>query len=138
MELDFTSLIQSIRALRRSIEETTPLLSSLSPAMAETVKAGIIQHFEVAYEQCWKSMKRWIETNVSPESADGVNRRELFRLAAESKLITDVDLWMVFHQARNKTSHTYNATTAHDVLNVAISFCPEAERFADNIVRHND
>ena len=57
MGLDFTPLIQSISALRRSIAETTPLLSSLSPAMAETVKAGIIQHFEVAYEQCWKAMK---------------------------------------------------------------------------------
>ena len=138
MRFDFTSLEQSVRALRRSLDETTPLLASLSPVMQDTVKSGIIQHFEVAYEQCWKAMKRWLENNVNPESVDGVTRRELFRLAAESQLIKDVEQWMAFHKGRNETSHTYDAATAEDVFAIAASFAPEAERFLENIAGRND
>jgi nucleotidyltransferase substrate binding protein (TIGR01987 family) len=138
MKLDFTSLEQSIQALRRSLDEATPLLASFSPVMQDTVKSGIIQHFEVAYEQCWKAMKRWLETNVNSESVDGVTRRELFRLAAESRLISDVDAWMIFHRGRNETSHTYDADTAEEVYAIAASFVPEAERFLKTIAGRND
>ncbi|MCS6244751.1 MAG: nucleotidyltransferase substrate binding protein [Opitutus sp.] len=138
MKLDFTSLEQSIQALRRSLDEATPLLASFSPVMQDTVKSGIIQHFEVAYEQCWKAMKRWLETNVNSESVDGVTRRELFRLAAESRLISDVDAWMIFHRGRNETSHTYDADTAEEVYAIAASFVPEAECFLKTIAGRND
>ncbi len=138
MKLDYTSLEQSIQALRRSLDEATPLLPSLSPVMRDTVKSGIIQHFEVAYEQCWKAMKRWLETNVNSESVDGVTRRELFRLAAESLLISDVDAWMIFHRGRNETSHTYDADTAEEVYAIAVAFLPQAEQFLTGIRVRND
>jgi hypothetical protein len=35
-------------------------------------------------------MKRWLEENVGSASVDGVPRRELFRLAAESRLIEEL------------------------------------------------
>ena len=37
-------------------------------------------------------MKRWIETNISAESVDGVTRRELFRQAAETRLSETLDI----------------------------------------------
>lgn len=138
MKLDFTSLEQSVHSLRRSLDEVTPLLDSLSPVMQDTVKSGIIQHFEVAYEQCWKAMKRWLENNVTRELVDSASRRELFRLAAESRLIADVDQWMTFHRGRNETSHTYNATTAGDVYAIAVAFLPAAERFLAEIRTRHD
>jgi nucleotidyltransferase substrate binding protein (TIGR01987 family) len=106
--------------------------------MRDTVKSGIIQHFEVAYEQCWKAMKRWLETNVNSESEDGVTRRELFRLAAESRLISDVDAWMIFHRGRNETSHTYDADTAEEVYAIAVAFLPQAEHFLKTIAGRHD
>ena len=138
MKLDFTSLVQAVNALRRSFEESQPLLPSFSPIMQDVVKAGVIQHFEVAYEQCWKAMKRWLETNLNSESVDGVSRRELFRLAAEHQLIKDVDVWMSFHKGRNSTSHTYDAATAQDVYDIAVAFISEAERFVTGISARND
>lgn len=138
MKLDLTSLEQSIFALRRVLDETTTQMPSLNPTMQETVKAGVIQHFEVAYEQCWKAMKRWLENNISPEAADGVSRRELFRMAAENQLINDVDKWMEFHQSRNETSHTYDNTTAEDVYVIAAEFAPVAEVFLKKIHTRND
>ena len=138
MKLDFTSLEQSVLALRRSLDEAGPLLPTFSPVMRDTVKSGIIQHFEVAYEQCWKAMKRWLEQHGTRENVDGVTRRELFRIAAEHLLIADVDRWMNFHRGRNETSHTYDAATAADVYTVAVDFLPEAERFLSAIVTRND
>lgn len=138
MSLDFSSLQQSVVALQRSLDESLPLLPSLSPVMQDTVKSGVIQHFEVAYEQCWKAMKRWLENNINPESVDGVTRRELFRLAAEQQLIKDVDQWMLFHKGRNETSHTYDATTAKDVFATAAAFAPVAEVFCATIAQRND
>jgi nucleotidyltransferase substrate binding protein (TIGR01987 family) len=138
MKLDLTSLEQSVNALRRSLDEASPMLASLSPVMRDTVKSGIIQHFEVAYEQCWKTMKRWLENNLTREQVDSASRRELFRLAAESRLITEVEAWMRFHRGRNETSHTYNAATAEGVYAIAVAFLPVAEQFLAEIRARHD
>ena len=127
MPLDLTSLEKSVAALRQSVNESASRMPTLSPALRDTIKAGIIQQFEVAYEQSWKSMKRWIEENVGANAVDGVPRRELFRHAAEQRLIEDVEDWMRFHRARNETSHTYSAETAEEVFTLAMAFPPRAE-----------
>ena len=122
MILELESLIAALSALDKSIATWKKL--SQAPGLTVddllTVKSGVIQHFEVAYEQCWKFMKRWLELNVSPYIADGVPRRELFRLSAENRLIDDIDLWMEFHKARNLTAHTYHAGNAEQAFQAAI------------------
>ncbi|MDR3312991.1 MAG: nucleotidyltransferase substrate binding protein [Oscillospiraceae bacterium] len=95
--------------------------------MAETLRAGVIQSFEFTYELCWKFMRRWLEMNIAADAADGVTRRELFRLCAEQKLLDDVEVWMGFHFARNITSHVYDAEKAEEVLAAALAFLPVAE-----------
>ena len=77
MQLD--SLTKSIDALDRSVK-TASSLDTSDDDLRETVRAGVIQNFEVAYEQCWKMMKRWLEENIGRTYVDGVTRRELFRL----------------------------------------------------------
>lgn len=101
--------IKIVDSSLRETVETLPLITS--PVLQMTLKAGI-QNFEVAYELCWKFIKRWLEHNVSPNAVAGVSRRELFRYAAENLLIRDVDQWMDFHAARNKTSHIYDQAVA--------------------------
>ena len=138
MKLELGSLVKAIAALDRSIVEVAAKRDTLSPALQATVQAGIIQNFEVAYEQSWKMMKRWIESNVSAEAADGVTRRELFRQAVEARLITDVELWMGFHAARNESAHTYDSATAAHVFQDAGRFLAEAKRFLESIKARND
>lgn len=138
MKLELTSLEKAVSALERSINAVSVNAGSLSPEIMEVLQAGIIQHFEVAYEQCWKTMKRWIENNVGAEIADGVTRRELFRLAVESRLIVDVDRWMTYHAARNETSHVYNQETANEVGKRAVEFLAAAKEFVEAIRARND
>ncbi|MDR3088731.1 MAG: nucleotidyltransferase substrate binding protein [Desulfobulbaceae bacterium] len=130
MTLDVSSLNLAIEALSRSLrvyfnkdQDTT------SDDELDTIRAGVIQSFEFTYELCWKFMKRWLEMNIGTESVDGVSRRELFRLAAESRLINDVEKWMEFHYARNKTSHTYGGEAAQNVFEASNDFLPYAQDF---------
>jgi nucleotidyltransferase substrate binding protein (TIGR01987 family) len=137
MTLDMTPLVRSITVLRESVEDNIRNGSQFSPLQQETFRSGIIQNFEIAYELCWKTMKRWIDENVSPDVLFGAPRIELFRRAAENGLIDSVENWMTFHQARNSTSHIYSAAVAAEVYEAAVRFVPEAETFLQNITARN-
>ncbi len=138
--LDLGSLRKAIDALDRSLIVTarSPDFDTLGQDMRETLRAGVIQSFEIAYEQSWKMMRRWIETNVGSESVDGVTRRELFRRAAEERLIDDVEAWMLFHFTRNLTSHTYDEDTAQEAYEKAVGFLPLATDLLARLEARND
>ena len=138
MKLELTSLENATVSLERSIHAASTYAATLPPELKDTVRSGIIQNFEVAYELSWKMMKRWLEANLSAESVDGVSRRELFRRAAENRLIDDVDLWMSFHAARNETSHTYDNNTAEEVSDSAQHFAAAARSLLASLRARND
>ena len=138
MKLELTSLESAILALESSSAATAAFEATLPAHVVDTLRSGVIQNFEVAYEQSWKMMKRWVEANVSPGAVDGVTRRELFRHAAENQLIQDVNLWMIFHSARNNSSHTYDRATADEVYAVAEQFIPAARALLEALQARND
>lgn len=129
MALELTALIRSVVALENAISvwRQKQEESGVSDMELEVIRAGVIQSFDFTYEMCWKFMKRWLEENCGASEVDGVPRRELFRLAAENLLLTDVDRWMDYHQARNRTSHIYDPAVAGAVLDVALAFLPDAQ-----------
>ena len=53
-------------------------------------------------------------------------------------LIRDVEAWMIYHDARNETSHTYDDAKAQEVFEVAKKFLPDAKEFLDNLEKKND
>ena len=99
MPLELDSLRNSIATLRDllAVSENDARMGHLTDVERNGIRSGVIQNFEVTYELSWKLMARWLNTYVSPGVADGVTRRQLFRLAAENRLIPDVDLWMQHH-----------------------------------------
>ena len=138
MNLQLDSLTKSINALERSVK-TASRLDTSDDDLWETVRAGVIQHFEVAYERCWNMMKRWLEENIGSTYVDNTTtRRELFRLAAGSRLIADVERWMDYHMARNQTSHTYNEEAAQSVFEEATEFAHDARHLLRTLEAHND
>ena len=138
MSLQLDSLTKSIDALERSVK-TASRLDTSDVDLWETVRAGVIQNFEVAYERCWNMMKRWLEENIGRTYVDNATtRRKLFRLAAESRLITDAQRWMDYHLARNQTSHTYNEEAAQSVFEEATEFAHDARQLLRTLEAHND
>lgn len=129
MALELDSLRQSLAALERSLavadDRRTP--GAMDEALRETIRAGVIQNFEVAYEQCWKFIQRWLRENQSPAAVDqSRTRKDLFRLAARCGLIQDPIPWFEYGDARNLTSHTYSPQTADTVFNAARRFRDDA------------
>ena len=140
MPLDLESLKKAVVAMKGVLatSDDAELMRGLNRTAQNAIKSGAIQHFEFTYELCWKFMKRWLETNISPDAADGVTRRELFRLAAESRLIDDVDQWMRHHDARNRTSHSYDPQIAESVYQAAHDFARDAEKLLQALEARND
>ena len=139
MALDLTSLRKVVISLEKALTVgSVERLATMPEDHQEVIKAGVIQNFEIAYEVCWKFMRRWLSENMGPTTVDGVTRRELFRASAESKLITDVDQWMEYHEARNETSHTYDQDTADDVYRVAQTFYLDARKLLEVLEKKND
>ncbi len=70
--------------------------------------------------------------------ADGVTRRELLRLAAENRLIEDVEQWMIYHGARNQTAHIYDLEIAQEVYETARGFVKDAAGLLQVLEAHNN
>jgi len=140
MPLELDSLRNAVAALGEVVakSEDDAFMGGLDRVARNAVKAGAIQHFDFTYELCWKFIKRWLEMNVSPAAVDGVSRRQLFRLAAENQLIEDVERWMRHHDARNRTSHTYEPAVAEEVYQAVHGFAQDARRLLDALDARND
>lgn len=138
--LDYSSLKSAIDALERALSVTSHGVrwAAFDAVTQETLKAGVIQTFEVAYEQSWKMLKRWLEANPTSGEVEGVPMRQLYRVAAKAGLIDDVDGWMDFHKARNETSHTYNRQTAQAVFEMAPRYLIQAQRLLTALEQRND
>lgn len=68
-------------------------------------KAGVIQHFEIAWELGWKVMRDFLaENGAEVMSTPG----SVIRGAFAAGLIADGDGWMDALRLRNRLSHEYN------------------------------
>ncbi len=139
MPFDLSSLQKSVSSLERAVKVASyKIKGKVNTDEEEVVRAGVIQNFEFTYELCWKFMKRWLTTNIGGAIVDGASRKELFRMAAESRLISDVEAWFEYNNLRNETAHTYNAKTAEDVYETAIRFLTAARAFLKVLEDKND
>jgi len=140
MKLDLSSLRKAVESLEKTLKvaNDSQFMSQLSNDQANAIRSGVIQNFEFTYELCWKFMKRWLEVNIGASSAEGVARRELFRISAEHRLISDVDEWMEYHDARNDTSHTYDESRAIEIFEIANPFSLDARKLLETLGKKND
>ncbi len=135
MEFSIQPLKKAITSLERSIRFAQAWEETHGTACdgVETIRAGVIQNFEFVYELSWKYMQRWLKNNVSPERVEGVSRKELFRMAIEQQLIVDFEKWVIFHEARNRSAHTYDEANANEVYALASEFLSVAQRLYDRL-----
>jgi nucleotidyltransferase substrate binding protein (TIGR01987 family) len=96
MALELNSLKKAVASLGRAWNFSRNRLGekTVGPEEAEVIRAGVIQNFEFTYELCWKFMKRWLEINLTPGMMEGITRKQLFRFAAENRLIDDYNQWV--------------------------------------------
>ena len=122
---------------KRSVK-TASRVDDSDEDLQETVRAGVIHSFEVAYEQSSKMIKRWLKENIGDASVERITQRNIFRLGAENQLISDSERWMEYHEARNSTSHTYNEDAAENVFTEATEFVHDAKQLLSVLEERND
>ena len=128
-----------MHSLERSIRIVDTEMEHLHPDLQETVRAGVIQNFEVAYEQSWKMVQRWLKENQSPEEAGNPRtRKDLFRWAARMGLIQNPEPWFGYGESRNLTAHTYDQDKAEEAFRVAGKFISDAKFLLLQLEKLND
>ena len=137
--LELEALENSILALENSIEVYKRIANDNKndKKLIDALRSGVIQNFEVAFEQSWKFIVRWLNENISYGIAQGITKKELFKLAGEHLLIDDVSKWIYFKDLRNQTSHIYSKTTANEVLKSALQFLPYVKYLLKRLKEHN-
>lgn len=139
MALDLGSLRKAVDSLGRALKvASSQIKGKVDTESKEVIRAGVIQNFEFTYELCWKYIKRWLEINGVGAEIDGVSRKELFRIAAESRLISDVERWFEYHSARNETAHTYDPVKAGEIYSIAETFAADAKKLLRELEKRND
>ena len=63
----------------------------------------------------WKTLKRYLVEELGvPEMPN--SPKPVFRIAFENKLITNIEQWLKYADARTGTSHDYSSGKAQDAL----------------------
>jgi nucleotidyltransferase substrate binding protein (TIGR01987 family) len=124
MNISLGQLEKALLALQKAIVIWDRVSTGQDVDLSDTTRSGVIQNFEVTYEQSWKILRRWMMHYLGVTDSEIVQRRQLYRIAAKNGLLDDVEAWWDFHEARNRTSHTYNPAIAQEVAATARAFAP--------------
>lgn len=84
----------------------------LEDVLDEIIREGLIQRFEYTHELAWNVMKDYL---LEVGEIKSIGSKDATRESFKAELITDGDVWMEMIKSRNKTSHTYNEETAHEI-----------------------
>ncbi|MBD3749097.1 MAG: nucleotidyltransferase substrate binding protein [Sphingobacteriales bacterium] len=95
------------------------------------IKEGLIQRFEYTHELAWNVMKDFLE-NAGNNNIFG--SKDATREAFARGLIINGEVWMDMIKSRNKTSHTYNEETAHDIfMKIVHEYYQEFNQFRERM-----
>src|SRR5712692_11272434 len=119
MALDITSLDNAVQRLREGLAR-----HQREPA-DEQLRDGLIQRFEFTYELSHRTLKRFLkESAASPDDVEQMAFADLIRAAnAQGLLRGDWPVWRRFREMRTRTSHTYDARAALQVVAAIPAFC---------------
>ena len=100
------------------------LSDALVIARSDLEKSGAIQHFKCCYELSWKFLRRVLASRGIEVNSP----REIFRAAAQEKLIDNPETWFEFIGMRNQTVHTYNKVLAEEIFASLPAFKVELDK----------
>lgn len=116
--LSVDALELAVAALEEGLREY-----ALHPVL--TMRDGVIQRFEIAMDLSWKLLQRTLKDILTINPGLIRTKEDMFRIAAEYELITNTERWLGHYEARNQTSHIYDANLAVQVFDRISSFLPD-------------
>ena|SRR5687767_7526588 len=120
---------QRFQNFEKSLLNLESGLSLDSPSLIE--KAGLIQFFEICFEQSWKVLKEYL---AAQGLADVKYPRESIKKAFETELISNGQTWLEALNNRNISSHTYDDVLAEKVVaGIRTSYYPMLKELYDRL-----
>lgn len=113
-------MVQDIRWVQRfnnykkalkQLQDAMELMEERELSILE--KQGVVQAFEYTHELAWKTLKDFLE---SKGNTGIYGSRDATKKAFLLDLIEDGEVWMQMIKSRNLTSHTYDESTADDIV----------------------
>ncbi|MES2206824.1 MAG: HI0074 family nucleotidyltransferase substrate-binding subunit [Pseudomonadota bacterium] len=101
--------------------------------MLLTVRERVIQRFKIAMDLSWKLMQRALRDIYGVLDSDIRTKKDTFREAHKNGLINDAESWIIYHEARNQTSHIYDANQAKEVFAVIPAFLIKAQELVSRL-----
>lgn len=86
--------------------------------LSDLEKQGVIQAFEFTHELAWNVMKDYFAYQGNPNITGS---RDAIRESFNKGLIIDGEGWMEMIKSRNQSSHTYNQSLAHELVEKIIT-----------------
>ena len=96
------------------------------------IRDATIQRFEYTFELAWKLFRK----AAIIEGIKVGSPRQAIRAMYDVGLLDDIDTWFEMMNDRNRTSHTYSATTAEQVFESARNL-PSKLLTAMNAIEHH-
>jgi nucleotidyltransferase substrate binding protein (TIGR01987 family) len=95
--------------------------------LSDLERLGLIQEFEFTHELAWNTLKDFLIEH----GADNLfGSRDATRQAFAAGLIQNGEVWMAMIQSRNRTTHTYDQSTAAEIATaITSSYLAEFEKF---------
>nr|VFJ44196.1 MAG: nucleotidyltransferase substrate binding protein, HI0074 family [Candidatus Kentron sp. FW]VFJ58214.1 MAG: nucleotidyltransferase substrate binding protein, HI0074 family [Candidatus Kentron sp. FW] len=115
----------SVEALELSVAALEEGLREYADHPVLTMRDGVIQRFETAMDLSWKLLQRTLKDILTVSPGLIRTKEDMFRVAAEYELITNAERWLGHYEARNQTSHIYDAGLAAQVFGRVPSFLPD-------------
>jgi len=110
--LRLQSLSKALHQLNNAVELAN------SRQLTDLEKQGLIQSFEFSHELAWNVMKDYFNFQGNMEIHGS---RDAIRNGVKYGLIQDGEVWMSMILSRNKTTHTYDEATAHEIVTLIIT-----------------
>ncbi len=133
---DLQRALDLLGQYRKAVAQAGP---ATDPILLDAARAGVVQHFEIAYECSWKLIQRWLQQNGKREYAETPrSRADLFREAARSGLIENPQHWLDYAKARNLTSHTYDEQDASVAFGLSSQFVEDGLALMQKLAAYHD
>ena len=106
---------QKLQSYHKALNRLAEVVNEMDKRKLNAFEAdGVIQRFEFTFELAWKLIKSYAEFQGTDKEIMG--SRDAIRWAYENHLISDSDTWMEMIKRRNDTSHSYDESTASEVV----------------------
>jgi nucleotidyltransferase substrate binding protein (TIGR01987 family) len=130
-QLDLSPLVNAVARLREGLERHRREPND------EQLRDGLIQRFEFTYEISHRMVRRYLRmVAASPQIYDQMPFQDLIRTANQQGLLLgDWPAWRRYRDMRARTSHTYSAAIAEQVVAGIADFLSEALHLSDQLQR---